>query len=185
MNQATGAANSSAPHVLELTVRSCAELFDSSAPACLGYQTVHDAIVEHLLVQAAAAPRSAPLKLRLLVPAEELVRANANTAALRAYLAKCRDDERRRIKLILWDGRISLCMGLVFVLFASAIGEGIRATFSGKFASAVASGLEIFACVALWRPAEFLLYDWIPVRRKMKLLARLAAMEIEYCPTKP
>jgi hypothetical protein len=185
MNKVTGASISQAPYVVELSVECCAELFDSSAATCLGYQAVHSDIVEHLLEKVAAAPRNAPMKLRLILPAEELVRADTTTAVIRAYFEKCRADASRCIKRILWEGRIALCMGLVFLLFASALGEAIRATFSGQFAAAVASGFEIFGCVALWRPAELLLYDWIPVRRKRILLTRLATMEIEYCPRKP
>src|SRR5262249_43828628 len=70
MNEATGASGSPAPHVLELTLQNCAELFDSSAPACLGHQAVHNDIVEHLLEQVAAAPRNAPVNLRLILPAD-------------------------------------------------------------------------------------------------------------------
>jgi hypothetical protein len=182
MSQAATAPGTPAPFVLELTVQNCAELFDASAPVCLGRQTVHGDIVEHLLEQVAAAPANAAVKLRLNVPADELARADANTAAFREYFEKCRADESRCIKRILWEGRISLAMGLMFLLLASALGEGIRAAFSGRFAGALATGLEIFGWVALWRPAELLLYDWIPVRRKRKLLARLATMEIEYRP---
>jgi hypothetical protein len=111
-----------------------------------------------------------------------MARANTNTTAMRAYFEKRRADESRCIKRLLWEGRITLFMGLVFLLFASALGEGLRATFSGQFAGALASGLEIFGWVALWKPAELLLYEWIPVRRKRKLLTRLATMEVEYCP---
>ena len=176
--------DSSSPHVLELTVESCAELFDASAPTCLGHRPLHNDIANYLLEQVAAAPRNAPLKLRLTVPPDDMATTEANSAAIRGYFEKCRADESRCIKRILWEGRITLFMGLVFLLLASALGEGIRATFSGRFASALASGLEIFGWVALWKPAELLLYEWIPVRRKRKLLKRLATMEIEYYPIK-
>ena len=184
MSETLGASNSPAPHILELTVRSYAELFDSSTPSCLTHQTVHNDILQHLLEKVASAPRNAPVKLRLMMPADEIARAGTNTAAMRAYFEKCRADERRCIRQILWEGRIALCMGLVFLLVASALGEAIRATFSGRFAGALATGLEIFGWVALWKPAELLLYDWIPVRRKRKLLARMATMQIEYCTSK-
>jgi hypothetical protein len=182
MNEAHVASNTPAPYVIELTIQSCTELFDSSVPTCLGHQTVQDDIVEHLLERVAVAPGDSAVKLRLNLPADEVMRADINTAAIRAYFEKRRADESRCIKRLLWEGRITLFMGLVFLLFASALGEGIRAAFSGRFASALASGLEIFGWVALWKPAELLLYEWIPVRRKRKLLTRLATMEIEYCP---
>src|SRR5262245_55158846 len=151
MSETLGACNSPAAHVIELTVRSLSELFDSSTPSCLAHQTAHSDILQHLLEKVASAPRNAPVKLRLMVPADELSRAESNTAALRSYFEKCRADERRCIRQILWEGRISLGMGLVFLLFASALGEAVRATFSGRFAGALATGLEIFGWVALWK----------------------------------
>src|SRR5262249_3593096 len=141
-----------------------------------------DDITEHLLEKVAAVPRNDSAKLRLVVPADDMVRANAMTAAIRAYFEKCRGDEQRRMSTIFWEGRIALVIGLVVVLIGNVLGQSIRAAFTGQFAVAVANGLEIFGWVAMWKPAELLLYDWIPVRRRRNLLARLASMEIEFRP---
>ncbi len=46
----------------------------------------------------------------------------------------------------------------------------------------VANGLEIFGWVALWRPAELLLYEWMPIYRRLRLLNRLADATIEIDP---
>jgi len=64
------------------------------------------------------------------------------------------------------------------------LGESIRAAFKGQFPIAVANGLEIFGWVAMWKPAELFLYDWIPVRRNKKLFGRLASMDITFAPNK-
>jgi hypothetical protein len=134
------------------------------------------------LEQVAAVPSKEPVKLRLLVPADEVVRADTITAAIRSYFEKCRGDEQRRMSTIFWEGRIALIIGLAVVLVGNVLGQSIRAAFTGQFAVAVANGLEIFGWVAMWKPAELLLYDWIPVRRKRNLLARLASMDIEFRP---
>jgi hypothetical protein len=184
MSEDAAASSAPAANVIELTVKSITELFDSSTPACLGYQTVNGAITELLLEKVAAAPRNVPDKLNLIVPAGEIAQAATVATAMRAYFEVCREQEQRRISRIFWEARVALSMSVVFLLVANALGQGIRAAFSGKFAGAVATGLEIFGWVAMWKPAELLLYDWIPVRRRRNLLARLASMEIECVPGK-
>jgi hypothetical protein len=182
MNAGTGATGGT-PHVLELTLKSSTELFDSSAPACLGYQTVHEAITDYLLKQVAAAPADAPLRLDLIVPADEVANAKAVAAAVRGYFEKCHRDEEQHLSQILRQGGFAVLIGLVIVLLANVVGGAIRATFTSQILNAIASGLEIFGWVAIWRPAELLLYEWIPVRRRRNQLARLATMEIS-CRTK-
>jgi hypothetical protein len=39
--------------------------------------------------------------------------------------------------------------------------------------------LLILGWVANWRPLEIFLYDWWPIRRRVILLRRLAAMPVE------
>src|SRR6516165_8674249 len=179
MSETTAASGSLKSNIIELTVKSLAELFDSSTPPCLGYRAVHGAITEHLLEKVAAAPGKLSDKLKLIVPPEEMAQATSVAAEMRAYFEICREQEKRRISRIFWEARVALSMSMVFLLLANALGEAIRVAFTGRFAGAVANGLEIFGWVAMWKPAELLLYDWIPVRRRRNLLARLARMEIE------
>jgi hypothetical protein len=172
------------PHVVELTVKGCSELFDATAPSCLGRRILHDKIAEHLLEDVADAPGDAPLKLRLNVPAAEAAQAQTVGDAIRAHFEARRGEEQRRFRQIFRHGRNATLISLVFLIFVNALGQSIRTVFSGRFAEAVANGLEIFGWVAMWRPAELLLYDWMPVRRQRNLLARLAKMEVDFCPTR-
>jgi hypothetical protein len=170
---------SRAPVVLELSVNSLSELIDTSRPTCLGKRHLHEDIAAHLLEEVAAAPRHAPVKLNLMLPADEVARATDIATAIRTYFDNCCNDEQRQINAILRNGRIALMIALTLLLLVNGLGASIRATFSGRFAGALADGLEIFGWVAMWKPAELLLYEWVPVLRKKKLLARLATMEIE------
>jgi hypothetical protein len=182
MKDGTVAAGSATPHVLELTVKNCAELFDASMPSCLGRRILHKEIAKHLLEEIATVPSHEPIKLKLMVPAAEAADADVIAAAIRTHFEHCREEEQRHLRGVLRDGRNALGIALVVLAVVNAIGASIHATFSGRFAGALAAGLEIFGWVAMWIPAEYLLYDWVPVRRKRNLLARLARMEIEFHP---
>ena len=184
MKDAAVSSSSPTPYVLELTVKSWTELLDASVPTCLG-QALHEDVVEYLLEAVAGAHRHAAIKLNLVLPAVEVPHAEAIAGVIRAHFDACRADEQRHLRHILRDGRFALVISLAFLVFVNALGQSIRATFTGRFAEGVASGLEIFGWVAMWKPAEFLLYDWIPVRRRRNLLARLAGMEISCRPANP
>src|SRR5262249_13675666 len=98
------ASDSSTSYVLDLTVKSCTELFDASAPPCLGQQVLHRDIVEHLLEEVAVAPRNAPVKLKLNVPASEAATAQVIAAAIRTFFETCRDREQRSLSRVFREG---------------------------------------------------------------------------------
>jgi len=63
-------------------------------------------------------------------------------------------------------------------------GCGVLKIMASPFAieiSPLVAGLEIFGWVALWRPAELLLYDWAPAYRRRRLMRRQSEATIE-CP---
>jgi hypothetical protein len=170
------------PHVVELTARGSAELFDDSAPLCLGKRVVCHEIEVYLLQQLARAPRTAPVKLRLVLPADEIKSANDAVPRLRAFFNARSAEEQGRLSQIFRQGRIAAGIGFVFLLLVNGIGEGIRTAFPSRIPEGIANGLEIFGWVAMWRPAELLLYDWLPVRRMRNDLNRLANMEVDLHP---
>jgi hypothetical protein len=49
----------------------------------------------------------------------------------------------------------------------------------GLLRSIASESLVIFGWVAMWRPAETFLYDWLPITRRRRLFRRLAEAEVE------
>jgi hypothetical protein len=66
----------------------------------------------------------------------------------------------------------------VFVIFALARFLSAAVPQESLWHTLVDS-LVILGWVVLWRPAELLLYDWWPVRRRMQLYRRLIAAKVE------
>jgi hypothetical protein len=65
--------------------------------------------------------------------------------------------------------------------------RAVRAYFSERVQSAqqdfrrlmlISESLWIGGWVAMWRPMEIFLYDWWPLLRRIRLLRRLAVMEV-------
>jgi hypothetical protein len=70
---------------------------------------------------------------------------------------------------------IGVCILSVCLLSAWSISQGNSETPSGRV---LQESLVIIGWVVLWRPAEMLLYDWVPMARRRKLYERLAAAQI-------
>lgn len=86
-----------------------------------------------------------------------------------------------QIKNILKLGWKSLLVSFVFLVFMFFIAKAIT-TFLPENALMI-TFRELFIIlgwVALWRPADLLLYEWRSYKRKAKLLARLAHCKVEF-----
>ncbi len=171
-------------HPIELRLESRVQLFEVPSPSPLGLWVLNSQISEYIAEHAKAIGKDVPIKLKVHLLANEMVDAADIPGAIRAHFESCYNQQRKTLGRVLYDGRVTLAVGMVFLILVNGLAEPIRAAFERRFLIGVANGLEIFGWVAMWRPAELLLYDWIPVRRQMKLMSRLVVMEIE-CQARP
>jgi hypothetical protein len=100
--------------------------------------------------------------------------------AVRHYFTYRASMSRLELRQLLKRGRTSLVIGLSFLSACLLLGELIaQYTPAGAFLSISREGLTIGGWVALWRPMQIYLYDWWPIRRRVRLLDRLGRMEVE------
>ena len=77
-------------------------------------------------------------------------------------------------------GAVSFVIGLTFLIVCLGLRRSLVAHPLVVDRATVDEGLLILGWVALWRPAEALLYyDWWPLARRRALLRRLASIAIE------
>ena len=98
--------------------------------------------------------------------------------AIYNYFAYRETHERRRLRLLFRDGRIALVTGLAF-LFSCVLLRQLAFSFgTGAVSEILGEGLLIIGWVAMWRPLEIFLYEWVPLRRRCRFLAKLARMPV-------
>jgi hypothetical protein len=173
------------PFAIELSLRDPTRLFESAHPTLLGPRELDPQVLGAIAELSRTAKRGDSLQLVLRFPAGTNPPSDEICRALREYFAWRSDADRHKISRILRDGRFALLTGLGFMVVVNAIAELIHATFAGRFASGLVAGLEIFGWVALWRPAELLLYDWAPAYRRRRLMRRLSEATIECVADRP
>jgi hypothetical protein len=81
-------------------------------------------------------------------------------------------------------GQLALLAG-ISILFACITARQLLSRWLHDVPRILGEGLLILGWVALWRPAEVLAYDWIPLYRKRRLYQRLAGIRVTVRPATP
>ena len=139
---------------------------------------LHPEAAEALLKLAERAPRGAAMQLEFTVPEADSHRTDEVRHALQSHFQQIEGELAHRLQSILRQGRVAAIVGLVFVAAVLAMVQIITHIESLNYTHAAVESLTIIAWVALWRPAELLLYDHWPVRRQRQLARRLAQARI-------
>jgi hypothetical protein len=99
--------------------------------------------------------------------------------AITTDFARRREAAEYQLRRTRRTGWVSLLVGSLVLLALVSIVEAIRQWApQGRVATMLEEGLTIVAWVALWRPAELLLYDQWPIRRDIALFRRIECAEV-------
>lgn len=97
--------------------------------------------------------------------------------AIENYYGRMASSARRALREHLWSGEWTLVAGMLVFLLSMAV-RSMLGKLIGTLPQMLDEGLIILAWLALWRPAEMLLYEWMPLRRKEQLFERLARIRV-------
>lgn len=149
-----------------------------SAPECGPMCDVLPAsIAEELITQARMADERLPLLIRFVAPDADGARASAITALVHRHFARMANRHDLQIRDIFRFARVSTVVGLLCVVMLLALAQAIP-DYAGKLMNGVRESLNIFAWVAMWRPAELWLYAHLPERHWRRLALRLGAARV-------
>jgi hypothetical protein len=99
-------------------------------------------------------------------------------AAVEHYYERLASSTRRQLRDQLRFTQLALVCGCgIFLLSMSARGV-LASLLHGSVPRMLDEGLIVLAWLALWRPAESLMYGWVPLYRRRRLYERLAAIRV-------
>ena len=157
-------------HELSVSLDSIRSLGSPDAGALGG--TLPADIAEELLTQARSADERAALVIRFVVPDADTACADAIAARVHTHFARAAQRHALQIRDIFRFARVSTAVGLLCVVVLLACAQAIPED-AGKLMNGVRESLNIFAWVAMWRPAELWLYAHLPERHWRRLALRL------------
>jgi hypothetical protein len=177
----SAAANAPGLQVLDLRLAELRQLFNSMDPAPFRERDLDPKATDYIVDLADETPRGQQLAMNLHLSAQPVRPGEAPAVgeAVREYFRGRADAKRRELSQLFKVGRISLVIGLAFLGAAVAAGEALATLLSKEsHAYLLKESLIIGGWVALWRPLEIFLYDWWPIRARVKLYRRLGEMQV-------
>lgn len=165
-------------HVVDVRAGTVEQLFDNRDPAPFRERDLDPDLIEYLLDagEDLADERAFRIVFWLDQPAR---RPGEIETAVRAHfedLVKRNKRLRRRNRRF---GQVTLVLAFVFVVALVVLAQFVGHVVPGTFGEGLREGLVISGWVAMWRPIETLLYDWVPARRERMIAGKLLAAPID------
>ena len=174
-------ANETEPAEIAVRINTISNLFNSFDPSPFREKDF-DADVEAFVVGwVRELPEKKLFKIVVYLPTAEAQKPEAGRigeafAYYFNYRARIAEQEMRELFRL---GRRFLGIG-VFVLTVCLLGSQIAAAVlpNGVATQVIEESLIIVGWVANWRPIEIYLYDWVPIRRKIRIARRIASAKV-------
>jgi len=165
---------------IEISLSRLGQLFNSFDPSPFHERDLDQDAEEYIVGSAEEMARHRPLCLVVHLPADQLPNPAVTDlgTSIHNYFAYRAEGERRRLRLLFRDGRIALATGLTFLFCCVLVRELAFSFGTGAASDIVAEGMLIIGWVAMWRPLEIFLYEWVPIRRRCHTLEKLSKMRV-------
>jgi len=165
---------------IEINLNRLGQLFNSLDPSPFHERDLDHDAEEYIIGSAEEIDRHRLLCLVIHLPADQTQGFGAAdlNASIHNYFAYRETNERRRLRLLFRDGRIALITGLAFLFCCVLVRELAFSFGKDAVSDIVAEGMLIIGWVAMWRPLEIFLYEWVPMRRRCRTLAKLSKMRV-------
>lgn len=162
--------------------RTVASLFNSFDPSPFRERDIDAAVEEFVVGWVRELPPTADFVIAVYLPPDEAVRPEAARIgeAFRHYFLYRAQVARQDMRELFRIGRRSLAIGVV-VLSVCLVASQLLAALIPQpvVAHVVRESLIIVGWVANWRPIEIYLYDWLPIRRRIRFYRRIAEAPVE------
>jgi len=158
-------------------------LLDAEASPLLAPR-IHAEAADYLMQKAKAA-KCDQISIDVQVPEEDLSRSHDVEEAIRSHFVAQVNESDRELSETLKHGRLIFLIALLVVAMVVVVSEWLQTLGSGRVFNLLGESLIIIGWVTLWTPAEMLLFDQLPIRRKRKLARVIAEAKIRLVPRPP
>ena len=170
-----------AAHHIESSLRDVDQLFNTMDPSPFHEKDLDHDAEEFILSWAQEFHRHEPVDL--IVHLEKLPEGRDAKKiieeAVHHYFTYRARINKLEFKQLMKQGRISLLVGVSFLMVCLIIIEMFALRSTGPISSFLSEGLTIAGWVAMWKPMEIYLYDWWPLRRLGYTFEKLSQMTVE------
>lgn len=119
------------------------------------------------------------VQVEVEVPSDENSRQAEVAAAIHRHFEKETVEFKQELRCVFREGWRSLAIGLLVVAVLIAASEALLYLNANRLMQVLSESLVIIAWVALWHPAELLLYAHFPIRRQLRAARALAQAAVK------
>ena len=165
---------------IEISLDNVQQLFNTLVPSPFRERDLDHDAEEYIVGWAEEIALQRPLKLVIHLPRDQRAGADQTVLerAIHNYFSYQQRQSQRRLRLLFRDGRIALSIGVAFLFVCIVIRQLAYSFGLGAASEIIAEGMLIAGWVAMWRPLEIFLYDWWPLRRRIRVFGKLSAMPV-------
>lgn len=168
--------------MIEIRLNTPEQLLNSLDPSPFRTRDLDDKAADYIIENAEDQATPDPLLLVIDLPGDEAARdlAKELPSALQNSFRHRAGRARRQLREMFRNGRRSLAIGLGVLGLSILLVQLLELSMKGSaLAKMIEQGLFILGWVAIWRPLEIFLYDWLPLSKRISILDRLAEAIIE------
>ena len=162
---------------IAVRVRSIGHLFNSFDPSPFREKDLDAGVEEFLVSWVRELPPTASFTIVVHLPPEEAAKPEAEGIgeAFAHYFEYRWEAATHELRELFRIGRLSLAIGVVALIGCLVASQVVAKLIPNPvLARVLEESLILVGWVANWRPIEIYLYDWLPIRRRIKLFRRIA-----------
>jgi hypothetical protein len=168
--------------LIELEMNSIKQLYNTFDPSPFFERDLDEDAEDYIISSVHDIAMKKPLTLVFHVPSAEasVLKPDDIAVGIHKHFHNKEEAERRELRLTMRRGRISLLIGLVFLVLCITIERFLAAFIAEKvFIDIIKEGFLICGWVAMWRPIQIYLYDWWPILQNIRVFRKLRRIKVE------
>jgi hypothetical protein len=168
--------------LIEMRLRTVMQIFNSLDPSPFLEKDLDPDAEAYITEIVQDFPLAQPMKIVIHLPCKEAECEEARTLepAIQHHFSYLEASAARELRLKFRQGRMSLVIGLAFLLFMTGATSVIQSyNLLPPRISFLSEGLVIVSWVAMWEPINTFLYLWWPIRRKQRIYEKISRMRVE------
>jgi hypothetical protein len=167
--------------LIELSLNKIGQLYNSFDPSPFHEKELDSDADAYIFSAVREIGADKPIKLVIDLPPQELKAPGAADIerAIRNHFAYRLQTARRDLRHELQRGRMTLFIGLGFLILCMAAREVALSYAQSALLRILGEGLLILGWVAMWGPLEVFLYGWWPILGRCRILERLAVVDVD------
>ncbi len=167
-------------YCIDIYISDIHQLFDRRDPSPFREKDLDEDLVKYLVLSWEELPDDVDFQLVINMPnnSSSPFTEEDLELAIHNYFSFESESNDNDLEFLFKQGRISLTVAFAFLAICTFLSSLITA-HQNLFFDTLKEGLHVIGWVALWRPINIFLYEWLPYAERRKMYKKLSTIDIK------